>query len=155
MQKREVNLTSPSRDIVPQRLRFTYNCIGSLNFKPPYLWTVSFNFCATSWRIGMELWSETWQVCSLGRDLGIWCSDFRLRPPFPKYWGLHFAGFEKEYVNLNISGMGAIIKNRSIRFLEICLRNTPAKFQTTVLSQFFRKWRRSWKISPEIRRFKV
>ena len=38
--KWEVNLTSPSRDIVPQRLRFTYNCIGSLNFKPPYLWTV-------------------------------------------------------------------------------------------------------------------
>ena len=37
--KREVNMTSPSRDIVPQRLRFTYNCIGSLNFKPPYLWT--------------------------------------------------------------------------------------------------------------------
>ena len=31
MKKREVNLTSPSRDIVPQRLRFTYNCIGSLN----------------------------------------------------------------------------------------------------------------------------
>ena len=38
--KREVNLTSPSRDIVPQRLRFTYNCIGSLNFKLPYLCTV-------------------------------------------------------------------------------------------------------------------
>ena len=34
------NGTSPSRDIVPQRLRFTYNCIGSLNFKLPYLWTV-------------------------------------------------------------------------------------------------------------------
>ena len=31
MKKREVNLTSPSLDIVPQRLRFTYNCIGSLN----------------------------------------------------------------------------------------------------------------------------
>ena len=31
MKKREVNLTSPSRDIVPQRLRFTYNCIESLN----------------------------------------------------------------------------------------------------------------------------
>ena len=31
MKKREVNLTSPSRDIVPQKLRFTYNCIGSLN----------------------------------------------------------------------------------------------------------------------------
>ena len=30
-EKREVNLTSPSRDIVPQRLRFTYNCIRSLN----------------------------------------------------------------------------------------------------------------------------
>ena len=29
--KREVNLTSPSRNIVPQRLRFTYNYIGSLN----------------------------------------------------------------------------------------------------------------------------
>ena len=40
MQKREVNLTSPYRDIVPQRLRFTYNCIGSLNFKSPYLWIV-------------------------------------------------------------------------------------------------------------------
>ena len=40
MQKRKINLTSPSRDIVSQRLRFTYNCIGSLNFKPPYLWTV-------------------------------------------------------------------------------------------------------------------
>ena len=31
MKKREVNLTSPSRDIMPQRLRFAYNCIGSLN----------------------------------------------------------------------------------------------------------------------------
>ena len=31
VKKREVNLTSPSRDIVPQRLRFPYNCIGSLN----------------------------------------------------------------------------------------------------------------------------
>ena len=31
MKKREVNLTSPSRDIVPQRLRFAYNCIGSVN----------------------------------------------------------------------------------------------------------------------------
>ena len=31
MKNREVNLTSPSRDIVPQRLRFTYDCIGSLN----------------------------------------------------------------------------------------------------------------------------
>ena len=41
MQKRQkVNLTSPSRDIVPQRLGFTCNCIGSLNFKPSYLWTV-------------------------------------------------------------------------------------------------------------------
>ena len=40
IRKREVNLTSPSRDIVPQSLRFTYNCIGSLNFKRPYLWTV-------------------------------------------------------------------------------------------------------------------
>ena len=38
--KWEVNLTSPSRDIVPQRLGFTCNCIGSLNFKPSYLWTV-------------------------------------------------------------------------------------------------------------------
>ena len=42
--KREVNLTFPSRDIVPQRLRFTDNCIGSRNFKPFYLWTV----CSTS-----------------------------------------------------------------------------------------------------------
>ena len=32
MKRREVNLTSPSRDIVPQMLRFTYNCIGSLNY---------------------------------------------------------------------------------------------------------------------------
>ena len=40
MQKREVNLTSPSRDIVPQRLGFTCNCTGSLNFKPSYIWTV-------------------------------------------------------------------------------------------------------------------
>ena len=41
IQKTEVNLTSPSRDIVPQRLGFTCNCIliGSLNFKPSYLWT--------------------------------------------------------------------------------------------------------------------
>ena len=38
--KREVNLTSPSRDIVLQRLRFTCNCKGSLIFKPSYLWTV-------------------------------------------------------------------------------------------------------------------
>ena len=39
--KKQVNLTSPSRDIVPQRLGFTCNCIliGSLNFKPSYLWT--------------------------------------------------------------------------------------------------------------------
>ena len=38
--KREVDLTSPSRDIVPQRLGFTCNCIGSLSFKPSYLWIV-------------------------------------------------------------------------------------------------------------------
>ena len=92
---------------------------------------------------------------SLDRYLGIWCSDFWLRPPFLKYWGLHFAGFEKENVNLNISGTGVLIKNRYIRFLDLCLRNTPAKFQTTVPSQFFRKWRRNWKNSPEIRRFKA
>ena len=84
-------------------------------------------------------------MCSLDRDLGIWSSDFWLRPPFLKYWGLHFAGFEKENVNLNISGTGALIKNRYIRFVELCPRNTPAKFQTTAPSQFFRKWRRSWK----------
>ena len=35
--KREINLTFPSRDIVPQRLEFTCNYIGSLNFKPSYL----------------------------------------------------------------------------------------------------------------------
>ena len=38
--KLEVNLTSPSRDIVPQRLGFTCNCEGSLIFKSSYLWTV-------------------------------------------------------------------------------------------------------------------
>ena len=38
--KREVNLTSPSQDIVPQSLGFTCNCIRSLNFKPSYLKTV-------------------------------------------------------------------------------------------------------------------
>ena len=114
-----------------------------------------FNFCSTSWRTGSELWSETWQVCSLDRVLGIWCSDFWLRPPFPKYWGLHFLFRNLQNLNLNISGTGALIKNRYIRFLELCLRNTPAKFQTTAMSQFFRKWRRSWRNSPEIRRFKV
>ena len=138
-----------------QRLGFTCNCIGSLNFKPSYLWDFFFNFCATSWRTGLELWSETWQVCSLDRVLGIWCSDFWLRPPFLKYWGLHFLFRNLQNVNLNISGTGAIIKNCYIRFLELCLRNTPDKFQTTAPSQFFRKWRRSWKNSPEIRRFKV
>ena len=38
--KREVNLTSPSRDIAPQMLGFTCNCKGSLIFKPSNLWTV-------------------------------------------------------------------------------------------------------------------
>ena len=57
--KWEVNLTSPSRDIVPQRLRFTDNCIGSLNFKPPYLWTV-FSTSAPlpeelAWSCGLKL----------------------------------------------------------------------------------------------------
>ena len=32
-------------------------------------------------------------------------------------------------------------------------RNTPAKSQTTAPSQLSRKWRRSWKNSPDIRRF--
>ena len=94
-------------------------------------------------------------MCSLDRVLGIWCSDFwLLRPLFLKYWGLHFAGFKKENVNLNISGTGALIKNHYNRFLELCLGNTPAKFWTTALSQFFRKWRRSWKNSPEIMQLK-
>ena len=38
--KREVNLTPPSRDIVPQSLGFTRNCKGSMVFKPPYFRTV-------------------------------------------------------------------------------------------------------------------
>ena len=38
--KREVDLTSPSGDIAPQRLGFTCICKGSLIFKPSYLWTV-------------------------------------------------------------------------------------------------------------------
>ena len=39
-QKREVNLTSLSRDIVPQSLGFTCNCKGSMVLKPPYFRTV-------------------------------------------------------------------------------------------------------------------
>ena len=57
--KREVNLTSPSQDIVPQRLGFTCNCIESLNFEPSYLWTV-FSTSAPlpeelAWSCGLKL----------------------------------------------------------------------------------------------------
>ena len=59
MQKRDVNLTSPSRDIVPQRLGFTFNCIGSLNFKQSYLWTVFSSSAPLSeelaWSCGLKL----------------------------------------------------------------------------------------------------
>ena len=59
--KREVNLTFPSRDIVPQRLGFTCNCIGSLNFKSSYIWTVF----STSAPLPEEL---AWSCClKLGR----------------------------------------------------------------------------------------
>ena len=57
--KRDVNLTSPSQDIAPQRLRFTYNCIGRLKFKSLYLWTV-FSISAPlpkelAWSCGLKL----------------------------------------------------------------------------------------------------
>ena len=61
MQKREVNLTSTSRDIVPQRLRFTYNCIGTrnLNFKLLYLWNVFSTYVPLpeelAWSCGLKL----------------------------------------------------------------------------------------------------
>ena len=93
-------------------------------------------------------------MCSLDIVLGIWCSNFWLRAPFLKYWGLHFIFRNLKNVNLNISGTGPLIKNCYIRFLELCPRNTPTKFQTTAPCQFFRKWRRSWKNRPEIRQFK-
>ena len=59
MLKREVNLTFPSRDIVPQRLGFTCNCIGSLNFKPSYL-RIDFSTSAPlpeemAWSYGLKL----------------------------------------------------------------------------------------------------
>ena len=80
---------------------------------------------------------------------------FLINAPVPEILRFTFLFRNLQNVNLNISGTGALIKNHFIRFLELCLRNTPAKFQTMAPSQFFRKWRRSWKNSPEIRRFKV
>ena len=80
---------------------------------------------------------------------------FLIKTPIPEILRFKFCRFRKRKCKPQYFRTGALIKNHYIRFLEPCLRNTPAKFQTTALSQFFRKWCRSWKNSPDIRRFKV